>query len=100
MGRVGSSPLRKKARRNSSKEAVKERRRLDMTPGKTSGKVTRQNVIHPLSPRSREASSKLRSNPSKRDSRTITENGRQTSRWLAPTVQRESGRSKVFRTVV
>ena len=55
-------------------------------PGRASGKVTRQNVIQALSPRSCEASSRLLSKPSRRDISTSMENGTQTSTWPAPTV--------------
>ncbi len=51
-GSVWSVPLRKKAITNSSNEMMKHSSRLATMPGSASGKVTRQNVIQALSPRS------------------------------------------------
>src|SRR3546814_18239233 len=86
IGSVVSLPERKKARRNSSNEVVKESSRLATTPGTASGKVTRQKVDQPVSPRSSEASSRLLSKPSSRDISTSIENGTHTSTWAAPMV--------------
>ena len=51
---------------NSSNEMVKQISRLEMTPGATSGRVTRRKVPSAVSPRSSEASSRVRSKPWKR----------------------------------
>ena len=58
---------------NSSSEMVKETSRLEMMAGATIGSVTRRKVPKALSPRSAEASSRLRSNPSKPEVSTVIE---------------------------
>ena len=75
----------------SSNETMKVSSRLATIPGSTSGNVTRQNVIHPFSPRSREASSRLASKPSKRDISTRMAKGMQISTWPMTTLVSESG---------
>ena len=58
---------------NSSSEMVKETSSDEMMAGATIGSVTRRNVPKALSPRSADASSRLRSKPSKPEISTETE---------------------------
>ena len=51
-GKVGSVLPKKNAMMNSSKEMVKVSSKLATIPGNTFGKVTRQNVHQPFSPKS------------------------------------------------
>ncbi len=76
---------------NSSSEMVNEISRLATMPGATSGRVTRQKVPKRLSPKSIEASSRLRSSARKAEVRIATEKGTQISTWPSTTVQSDSG---------
>ncbi len=58
---------------NSSSEIVNETRRLETMAGAMMGRVTRRNVPNGDSPRSADASSSDRSNPSKPDISTVIE---------------------------
>ncbi len=78
-------PVRKKASRNSSNEIVKVSSRLATTPGRAIGKVTRQNAIQAVSPRSSAASSRLPSWLSSRDVNTKNAKGTQITTWPMPT---------------
>ena len=55
-----SVPVKKNAIINSSKDKVKPSNKLAMIPGYTSGRITRRNVPIGVSPRSRDASSKIK----------------------------------------
>ncbi len=84
---------------NSSSEMVNEISRLAMMPGATSGSVTRRKVPSRFSPRSSDASSRLRSSAWKAEVRMATENGVQISTWPSTTVQSESGSPSCTRTI-
>ncbi len=73
MGNVGSSPERKKAIKNSSKEIVKVNNKLERIPDPTIGKVIRKKVCHAFSPKSNEASSRLLSKHSNLEINITTE---------------------------
>ena len=72
---------------NSSSEIVKDIRRLEMMPGVTNGKMTRKKVPSLFSPKSMDASSRLRSILLKADWRMAIEKGVQIRTWPIITVQ-------------
>src|SRR3546814_13020654 len=77
---------------NSSSEMVKVMSRLERMPGAMIGRVTLKKVAAGPSPRSSEASSRLRSNPSKLELSTAMEKGTAIRMW--PKVTLNSERSK------
>jgi hypothetical protein len=65
----------------SSIESAKASRAAPTIPGKISGRVTRRNVWNAFAPRSRAASSRLRSKPIKRERTTTTTKLMQNITW-------------------
>ena len=83
---MGSSPERKKAIKNSSKEIVKVNNKLARIPDPTIGKVILRKVCQAFSPKSKEASSRLLSNPSNLEIKMTVEKGKQINMCPAVTV--------------
>ena len=81
IGNVASLPVRKKARTNSSKEIIKLSNSDAIMPGKYNGNDTLKKVPQAFSPRSLEASSNEKSNPSIRAIKISIANGVQKSIW-------------------
>ena len=90
-GNVVSVPVKKNAIINSSKDKVKPSNKLAIIPGYTRGRITRRNVPIGVSPRSRDASSKLISRLLKAEFMISIEKGIISSVWPKTTLQRLSG---------